>query len=91
MVNRMEITYDKNLDILDAKYIVGSTIGYTIPPRIYKISDNELMIKASLPNKLKVKITIDKTRLRSNLTTNKSIKFTKKSLFFTILRFTQSH
>ena len=33
----MELTYDEIVDILDVKYIAGSTIGYTIPPGICEI------------------------------------------------------
>ena len=49
------------------------------------------MIKSLLPNKVKVKITIDDIRLRSNLTTNKTLKFNEKSFFYTLSGFTQSH
>ena len=35
--------------------------------------------------------TIDDIRLKSSLTTNKTIKFTKNSFFYTILGFTKSH
>ena len=31
MVYRLLLTYDEIIDILDVKYISGSTIGYTIP------------------------------------------------------------
>ena len=40
---------------------------------------------------MKVNITIDDVGLRSNLTSNKTIKFTKKSFFYTILGFIESH
>ena len=32
-VHRLQITYVEIIDILDVKYIAGSTIGYTLPPR----------------------------------------------------------
>ena len=48
------------------------------------------MLRASLPNGLKVNITIDVIRLKSKLTNKKSIRFTKKSFFYTIFSFTQS-
>ena len=84
---------------MDVKYIAGSTIGYTLPrntkegytPRRYEITDFNLMIKSLLPNKVKVKIEIDDTRLSSNLTKIKTIRFTSKSFFYSILGFTQSH
>ena len=50
------------------------------------------MLKSLLPNKVKVKITIDDNRLKSNSTTNKTITFTEKTFFsYTFLGFTQSH
>ena len=82
MVCRMEITYDENLDFLDEKHMAGSTEGYTIPPGVYEITDNYLMLKSLLPKGVKVNITIDDTRLKSTLNNNKTRWFTKKSLFF---------
>ena len=32
MVYRLHLTYDEIIDILDVKYIAGSTIAYTLPP-----------------------------------------------------------
>ena len=52
----MELTSDKIVDILDVNYIAGSTNGYSIPPGIYKPTDITLMMKSSLPNKVKVKL-----------------------------------
>ena len=49
------------------------------------------MLKSLLPEIVKVSITIDDFRQKSNLTTNRTIKFTKKSFFCTVLGFTQSH
>ena len=43
MVYRTELTDDEIVYILDAKYIDGSTIGYTLPPAIYEITDIELI------------------------------------------------
>ena len=50
-----------------------------------------LVRKPLLPYELKVKITNDDIRQRSNLTDKKTIRFTKKSFFCTMLGFTQSH
>ena len=58
MVYRMELTYDEIVDVLDVKYIAGSTNGYTLVPGIYEVSDINLMLKSLLPNK-KINITID--------------------------------
>ena len=47
------------------------------------------MLKCLRPDEVKLNITIDDIRLRSNLTTNETIRFTKKSFLFKILCFTQ--
>ena len=39
MVNRYQQTYDEIRDILELNYIPTSTIGYTLPPNMYKIVD----------------------------------------------------
>ena len=72
----MELTYDAFVDILDIKCIAASTIGYTLPLGTYEFSDLNLMLKSLLSNEVKVNITIDDIRLRSNLITIKTIKFT---------------
>ena len=43
------------------------------------------MLKSLLPKEVKVKNKIDDIRLKSNLTTYKTIRFTKKSFFYRIL------
>ena len=58
MVYRLQITYDEIIGILDVKYISGSTIGYTIPPGVYEISDINLMLKSLLPGKVKVNMKV---------------------------------
>ena len=47
-------------------------------------------LKHILPDNVKVTITIDDIRLKSNLKINHTLIFTERSLFFTILGFTQS-
>ena len=79
MVYRLELTYDEIIDILDVKYITGSTFGYTITTGVYEMNDICLIIKILLPNEVKVNNTIDDFRLKSNLTTNETIRFTKRS------------
>ena len=87
MVYRLQLTYDEIIDILDVKYISGSTIGYTLSPGVYEISDINLMLKSLLPGKVKVNITIDDIRLKSKLNNNKTIRFTKKSFSSYFIRF----
>ena len=91
MVYRFQLTYDEFIDILDVKSVPTTTIKYTLPPAIYEISDINFMLKSLLPIEVKVNITIDDTRLKSNIATSKTIRFTKKSSFYTILGFTQSN
>ena len=90
LVYRLQVTYDEIIDIIDLKYIVGSTKGYTLPPGIYEIIEINFMLKSSLPKETKVNITIDDVRLKSNWT-NKKIRFTKMSTFYVFLGFPQSH
>ena len=75
MVYRMNVAYDEIMDILDVKYIAGSTNGYTLTAGISEIT---LMLTFLLPHKVKLKSTFDDIRLKSNFTTNKTIRFTKK-------------
>ena len=90
MTYRFQLTYGEIIDILDLKYIPTTTIGYTLPPGMYEIIDINFMLKSLLPKDVKVNITNYDIKLKSNLTTNKTNKFTKKSFFDIILGFTQS-
>ena len=87
----MEFTYDEIIDILDVKYIAGLTKGYTLVPGIYEVTDIIMMLKSLLPEDVKVNITIDIVGLKSNLTTNETISFSKKSFIYVVLGFTHSH
>ena len=91
MVYRIQLTYDEIVDILNFKYVAGSTKGNTLPPGVYENIDTNFMSKSLFPKEVKVNITIDDVRLKSNLTTNKTIRFTKQSFFYTILGSIQSH
>ena len=79
------------MDILDLKYISTKRIGYSLNPGIYEVVDLNNTLKDILPDNVKVTITIDDIRLKSNLKNNQTLIFTKKSFFYTILGFTQSH
>ena len=66
MIYRLQLTYDEIVDMLDIKnikYTAGFTIGYTIPPKIYEITDIPSMIKSLLPNNVKVNVSIDDIKL----------------------------
>ena len=87
----MQIPYDEIIDILDLKYIPTKRTGYTLEPRIYEVVDLNNTLKYILPDNVKVSITIDDVRLKSNLKINQTLIFTEKSFFYKILGFTRSH
>ena len=90
LVYRMQLTYDEIIDILDLKYIPTKRTGYTLEPDVFEVVDLNNTLKHILPDNVKVNITIDDIRLKSNLKTNQTLIFTEKSFFYTILGFTRS-
>ena len=90
LVFRMELTYNENIDIIDLEYIPTKRIGYSLIPGIYEVVDLNNTLKHILPNIVKISVTIDDIRLKSNLKINKILLFTEKPFFCTILSFTQS-
>ena len=87
----MRLSYDEIMDILDLKYIPTKRTGYSLHVGIYEIIDLNNILKHILPENVKVNITIDDIRLKSNLKINQTLIFTEKSFCYTILGFTQSH
>ena len=87
----MQLTYNEIIDILGLEYIPAKRTGYTLNPGIYEVIDLNNTLKCILPDNVKVTITIDDIRLKTNLKINQTLIFTKKSFFYTILGFTQSH
>ena len=90
MVYRRELTYDEIVDILDVKYNNGTTIGYVSQPDSFEKTDLNSMTNSLLLNEKRVNIKNKDIRLRTNLTTNKTMEFNKKSFLYTILGFIQS-
>ena len=90
LVYRMQITYDENIDVLDLKYIFTKRIGFSLDPGIYEIVDLNNTLNHILPDNVKINVTIDDIRLKSNLKINQTLLFTENSFFYTILGFTQS-
>ena len=90
LVYRMQLAYDEIIDVIDLKYIPTKRTGYSLNPGIYEIVDLNNTLKHILPDNVKVNITIDDIRLKSNLKINQTLIFTEKSFFYTILGFTQS-
>ena len=90
LVYRMRLSYDEIMDILDFNYIPTKRTGYSLNPGFYEVIDLNNTLKYILPDVVRVNITIDDIRLKSNLKTNQTLLFTKKSFFYSILGFTQS-
>ena len=91
LVYRMRLSYDEIMDILDLNYIPTKRTGYSLNPGIYEVVDLNNTLKYILPDVVKVNITIDDIRLKSNLKINQTLIFTEKSFFYTNIGFTQSH
>ena len=88
MVFRMDSTYSEIEKTLDMKHIDTSTIGHSLPTGINEISDIKLMLKCLFPDEVKLNISNDDIRLKSNLITNKTNWFIRKSFFYMLLGFT---
>ena len=91
LVYRFKLTYNEIMDILDLKYIPTKRTGYSIEPNIYNVVDLNKTLKNILPNNVKIDITIDERKYKTDLKINQTLIFTNKSFFYTILGFTQSH
>ena len=90
LVYRMQLTYNEIIDILDLEYVPTKRKGYSLTPGIYEIDDLNNTLKYILPDNIKVSVTIDDIRLKSNLKNNQTLIFTEKSFFYKILGDTQS-
>ena len=91
LVCRFKLTYDEIMDILDLKYIPTKRTGYSIEPNIYNVVDLNKTLKNILPDNVKINISKDEKKYKTDLETNQTLIFTKISFFYTILGFTQSH
>ena len=83
----MQLIYDEIIDILDLKYIPTKTTGYSLNPGIYEVVDLNNTLKYFLTSNVKVSVTIDDVRLKSNLKINQTLIFTEKSFFQNNFRF----
>ena len=90
LVYRMRLSYGEVMHILDYKNIPKKRTGYRLDPGIYEIVDLNDTLKHILPDNVKISVTIDDNRLKSNSKINQTLIFTEKSFFYTILGFTQS-
>ena len=90
LVYRMRLSYDEIIDILDLKYFPTKRMRFSLNPGVYEVDDLIITLKHFLPDNVKLTITIDDIRLKSNLKINQTLIFTEKSLISTILSFTRS-
>ena len=90
LVYRMRLSYGEIMDILDLKYIPTERTGYSLNPGIYEVIDLNNTLNYILPDNVKVSVTIDDIKLKSNLKTKQTLIFTEKSFFYAILGFTRS-
>ena len=87
----MQLTYDEIIDILDLKFIPTKRMGFSIEPNIYNVVDLNKTLKNILRNNIKINVSIDERKYKTDLKINQTLIFTNKSFFYTILGFTQSH
>ena len=91
LVYRFQLTYDEIIDVLDLKHIPTKRTGCSIEPNIYNVIDLNKTLKNILPNNVKINVSIDERKYKTDLKINQTLIFTNKSFFYTILGFTQSH
>ena len=87
----MQLTYDDIIDVLDLKYIPTKRIGYSLNPNIYNAVALNNSLNYILPSNVKINVTIDERKYKTDLKINQTLIITNKSFFYTILGFTQSH
>ena len=87
----MQLTYDEIIDVLDLKSIPTKRTEYSLNSGIYEVVDLNNTLKYILTDNVKISVTLDDIRLKSNLKTNQTLIFTEKSFFYTILGFTRTH
>ena len=90
LVYRMQLTYDEIIDVLDLKYIPTERRGYSLNPGIYEVVELNNTLNYILPDNVKVSVTIEDVRLKSNLNINQTSIFTEKYFFYINLGFNRS-
>ena len=66
LVYRMQLIYDEIIDKIDLKNIPTKTTSFSLNPGIYEVVDLNNTLKYILPDNVKVSVTIDDVRLKSN-------------------------
>ena len=91
LIYRMQLTYNEIINISDLEYIPTKRAGYSLEPNIYNVVDLNNILKKILPDNVKINVTIDERKYKTDLKINQTLIFTNKSFFYTILGFTQSY
>ena len=65
VVNRMQLTYNEIMDVLDIKCFPSERTSYGLRPGIYEVSDINKTLNFLLPTFVKVSITIDDIRIKT--------------------------
>ena len=73
----MGLTYDEFIVVLDVKKFPSERTGYTPPSGKYEVTDFIRTLEFLLPCFVKVSISIDDIRLKSNLKINQTFLVTK--------------
>ena len=86
----MHLTFDEIIDILDQNYITTKRMGFSLNPNIYEVPNlNTILIYIS-PDNVKVSVTIDDVRTKSNVYNFQTLILTQKSFLYN-LSSTRSH
>ena len=91
LIYRMQLTYNEIIDILDLEYIPTKGIGFSLNRNIFNVVDINNALKNVLPDNVKINVTIDEKKYKTNLKIIQTLIFTNKCFFYTLLGFTQSH
>ena len=81
MVYRFQLTNGGIIDILDIKYVPTKRTELSLNLGIYEVSHINKSLEYILPDIVKVSITIDDIRLKSNIKTNQTLIISENSFF----------
>ena len=84
LVYRFQLTNDEIINIFDLKYTPTKRIGYSLKPNIYQMSKINKTLKFILSDNVKIVVTIDDKKLKSNLKLNQTLIFNKRSFLYNI-------
>ena len=73
------------------QYIPTKRTVYSLNLGNHEVSDMNKTLEQPSPDNVKVSVSIDDIRIKSNLKTNQTLIFTEKSFLYTVLGFTRSH